>query len=273
MTDWLTKFFSLFVCGILFITSCDREQEEEVCEDESIALIPLDVDSLSNDSISRDETNIEIEEHCDLEDYLIEMGLIDVGEVNDNIMVDLRYSSTNNFLSQNMYGCLNKAYLQPEVAERLSSVQDYLTENYPHLHLYIFDAVRPVSVQQKMWDALDSIPVSARIKFVSNPKNGSIHNYGAAIDLSIYDKNQDTLLDMGAGFDDMRLIAYPKFEEKFFEEGKLTAKHIENRKLLRKAMNVGGFWELTTEWWHFNAYSRDKAKLLFEPIDFTEEEQ
>jgi D-alanyl-D-alanine dipeptidase len=270
MTNQVLKYICLFVLVIVLIASCDRAKEQEVCEEEWEESTSIEEDSTMMDSNAVDEKAvIEKIDTCFLEEHLLKMGLIDVQQVNDRIMVDLRYSSTNNFIGENMYGCLKKAYLQPEVAERLSLAQDYLTENHPDFYLYVFDAVRPISVQQKMWDDLDSIPVSARIKFVSNPKNGSIHNYGAAVDLSIYDAVRDTLLDMGAGFDDMRLIAYPTWEDKFLKEGALNNDQIENRKLLRKAMRRGGFWVLPTEWWHFNAFSRDKAKTLFEPINFS----
>lgn len=261
----------LFSFTVLLFLSCENPSVNDECEEDFTILESFEeeeaMDSIENSSWKEEET---VELSCPLEDYIVEMGLVDIQTIDSSIMVDLRYATTNNFLALNMYGCLKRAYLQPEVVERLVKAQDYLTTHHPHLRLYVFDAVRPLNVQQKMWDALDSIPVNDRIKFVSNPKNGSIHNYGAAIDLSIFDTNQDTLLDMGAGFDDMRLIAYPKWEEKFLAEGALTKEHIANRKLLREVMRKGGFWVLPTEWWHFNAYSRDKAKERYEIIDFKE---
>jgi D-alanyl-D-alanine dipeptidase len=151
------------------------------------------------------------------------------------------------------------AYLQKDVAERLARCQVYLKSIDPDLHLLVYDAVRPVSVQQKMWDALDTIPVSDRTKFVSNPDNGSIHNYGAAVDLTICDAN-GTALDMGAGYDDIREIAYPRLEEQFLASGELTIEQVENRKLLRKVMASQKFTNIETEWWHFNACSRVLAK-------------
>jgi D-alanyl-D-alanine dipeptidase len=114
-----------------------------------------------------------------------------------------------------------------------------------------------------MWDALDTIPFNERTKFVSNPANGSLHNYGAAVDLTICDEN-GVALDMGAGYDDIREIAYPKFENRFLETGELTIQQIENRKLLRKVMLSQRFTNIQTEWWHFNACSRATAKLKYE---------
>ena len=257
------RLFIVIIFGLIFLT-CETRQElrnEKNLPNDSLSLsFDKSVDTIEIDSESATmETDT-------LELRLIEAGLINVQSVNPAIMVDLKYSTADNFMGFNMYGGLQKAYLQPDVAERLGEVQAFLTEKHPHLRLYVFDAVRPAFVQEMMWDALDSIPVNERVKFVSNPKNRSIHNYGAAVDLSLFDIEKDTLLDMGAGYDDLRKIAYPKHEEHFLALGELTQEQYKNRQLLRKAMRKGGFWVLPTEWWHFNAYSRNDAKEKFEFI-------
>lgn len=189
-------------------------------------------------------------------------GLVDVQQINAAIQIDLKYTTTDNFLRERLYARLQKAYLQKDVAIRLSAVQNKLSSQYPGYKLLIYDAVRPVSVQEKMWKALDSLPVKERIKFVSNPKNLSLHNMGAAIDLTVLDANGATL-DMGAGFDDFRKIAYPCLEDSFLRVGQLTPLQIQNRKILRSAMQAQGFRQLPTEWWHFNACSREEAKKKY----------
>ena len=193
-------------------------------------------------------------------------GLVDVKSLNKKIVVDLKYTTEDNFMHQILYKKINKAYLQKEVAIRLSKCQDYLSTIDTSLHLLIYDAIRPLSVQQEMWDALDTIPVNERTKFVSNPKNGSIHNYGAAIDITICNYKGEPL-DMGANYDDIREIAYPKFEERFLESGELTLEQINNRKLLRKVMRSQSFSNITTEWWHFNACSRNEAKQRYQLVE------
>jgi D-alanyl-D-alanine dipeptidase len=206
----------------------------------------------------------------DLEDTIatkiIAAGLVKVQSINPAIRVELKYATTDNFMNTNVYGGFKDAYLQPEVAERLGKVQDYLLENHPEYSLLIYDAVRPRSVQQFMWDLLDSIPVNQRAKFVSNPKNGSLHSYGCAVDVTLW-KEGDGPVDMGAGYDDMRKIAYPEFESHFLSTGELTSEQYANRQLLRKAMRQGGFWVIQTEWWHFNAHSRDTAKKLYDIVE------
>lgn len=192
-------------------------------------------------------------------------NLINILDVNPTIKVDLKYATSDNFMHQRLYFNIDKLYLQKDVAERLSKVQSNLKKLHPSYSLLVYDGVRPLSVQQKMWDALDSIPVAQRSKFVSNPANGSIHNYGAAVDLTICDENGKAL-DMGAGYDDIREIAYPSKETFYLANGELSLAQIDNRKLLRKVMHSQGFRNIPTEWWHFNACSRIEAKLKYELI-------
>lgn len=192
--------------------------------------------------------------------------LIDVQVLSPAIKVDLKYTYSENFIGDTLYFLIKKAYLQKDVAQKLAEAQRLLTAMNPDLHLLVYDAIRPREVQTRMWVALDSIPVSQRVNFVSNPKNGSIHNYGAAVDLTICDGN-GTPLDMGAGFDDIRKIAYPSMERRFLQSGELTQLHIDNRNILRGVMRKAGFSSIPTEWWHFNACSRQTAKAKYKIME------
>lgn len=264
----MKEIYFIPIACFLLLFSCQSEDECETCAEDIIsesANIKTDLDTTQQEL---EEEKIEVIDTSALELYLIDKGLVNVQSLAPEIIVDLKYASTDNFLGVNLYGDIQNAYLQPDIAERLAKVQEYLNAAYPNLKLYIFDAVRPVSVQQKMWDALDSIPINQRVKYVSNPKNHSIHNYGAAVDLSLYDKEKDTLLDMGAGFDEFHLRAYPSKEAEMLEKGVLMEFHIENRNLLRKVMKKGGFWVLPSEWWHFNGVNRAEAKKKYEVVEF-----
>jgi hypothetical protein len=90
------------------------------------------------------------------------LGLVEVRTYHPEIRVELKYAGTDNFMKQNVYGNLQGAYLQEDVAKKLARAQDLLTELDSNLFLLVYDAVRPVWVQQVMWDLLDSIPVSQR---------------------------------------------------------------------------------------------------------------
>ena len=198
----------------------------------------------------------------------IPSGLVDIQSIDSSIQLDLKYASTDNFLHEKLYERLTTAYLQKDVALRLSLVQKTLSRAYPGYKLLIYDALRPVSVQQKMWQALDTLAPSERGKYVSNPKSLSLHNMGAAIDLSVLDAKGNPL-DMGAGFDDFRPIAYPSLEASFLKTGQLTPLQVKNRKILRNAMQAQGFRQLPTEWWHYNACSRAEAKQKYK-VTYTE---
>lgn len=251
----------IFVLLSFLVFSCSIEREKE----------ELNADKVPKDTtLSLDLVDDVLQEEpviSELELKLIEAGLVNVQDVDSTIQVDVKYASTDNFMGIVLYDGFHKVYLQSEVAEKLSIAQKALKNIDENLTLLVFDGARPRSVQQLMWDALDTIPVNERTKFVSNPKNGSIHNYGCAVDLTIANVASGEWLDMGAGYDDIRKIAYPRHEEYYLKLGELTNQHIENRKLLRKVMKQGGFWVIQTEWWHFNAYTRDKAKQLFEIIE------
>jgi zinc D-Ala-D-Ala dipeptidase len=192
----------------------------------------------------------------------LDTNLLDIQALNPQIQIELKYTVSDNFLGEKLYAKITKAYLQHDVAQRLSGVQEALEQAHPGYKLLIYDALRPVSVQQKMWVALDSLPPIERVKFVSNPKNLSLHNMGAAVDLTIVNA-KGIPLDMGAGFDDIRQIAYPIYEDSFLRAGALTLEQVANRKLLRSLMQSQGFRQLPTEWWHYNACSREEAKKKY----------
>lgn len=249
---WLILIF--FSTGFI---SCDVPEKKSSLPDVAIKnSIPEQKDSLPlNKSISISE----------LEKNIMALGLIDVRSIDSTIKVDLKYSTCDNFLFMDLYGDLEKAYLQPDVAVKLKLAQEILRRQFPYYSLIIYDAVRPRSVQIKMWDTL-KMPVSMRTKYVSNPQNGSLHNFGAAVDLSIIDDN-GIVLDMGTPYDYFGELAYPREEERMIKEGKLSYKQLLNRKILRDAMVEAGFMDITTEWWHFNSCFRSQAIEKYKIIE------
>ena len=251
------------IVGLLSYTACDNSQLDEKQLGPNLQKQP-----------KKEGVILDTNHHSDQQEFRPDWTranesawgkLVDVQLINPDIFLDLRYASKNNFMKMKLYDTITKAYLQLDVAERLSKCQEILSSINGDLHLLVYDAVRPIRVQWKMWNALDSIPVDRRVNFVSNPKNGSIHNYGAAVDITICDK-QGTPLDMGAGYDDIRKIAYPSYEEYYISTGELSLAQVENRKMLRKIMTSQNFRNIPTEWWHFNACSRSTAKAKYLPL-------
>jgi|SRR5690554_87124 len=260
----------IFITALFIIGSCTSNVEEQTLDQKEDTINENHKDIWGSET-SNDPTNsngAEDEQKISaLEEKMIAAGLVDIQSVDSTIHVDVKYATTDNFMNQVLYKDYHKVYLQPLVAERLSKAQKALQKIDPTLTLLVFDGTRPRSVQQAMWDALDTIPFNERVKFVSNPANGSIHNYGCAVDLTIMNKYSKGWLDMGAGYDDLRKIAYPRHEAKFLATGELTSLQVQNRKLLRQVMRAGGFWVIETEWWHFNAFSRKKADEMFEIVE------
>jgi D-alanyl-D-alanine dipeptidase len=223
------------------------------------------LDPLTGESEDAAEASVEIPVVESLGPEIFE-GLVDIRSYNTAIYVDLKYASEDNFMGFPLYESMKRAYLQPEVAKRLNYCQIYLTALDSSLHLLVYDAARPVSVQKLMWDALDTVPPAVRGKYVSNPANLSLHNMGCAVDITICN-HDGVALDMGAGYDDFRDIAFPNKEAKYLKSGELTAEQHENRLLLRKVMASQKFRQLPTEWWHYNAYSRDVARRMFKALE------
>ncbi len=238
----------LFLFGVLCLATACFEKKE-----------PVWIERLEETITEIDEQEEEREKQRVLDSLtearMEEVGLVNIRKMDARIKVDLRYAGSNNFMHKQLYDTLHQAFVQRDVAERLSKVQDYLDSIRPGYRLLVFDAVRPVQVQREMWEALDSIPPLNRGKFVSNPALGSVHNFGAAVDLTIVDE-MGKELDMGAGYDDFRKIAFPSMEGHFLQSGELSKAQWENRKLLRQVMRSQRFSNIPSEWWHFNATSR-----------------
>lgn len=195
-----------------------------------------------------------------------EAGLVNIADRLPGVIIDLKYSSTDNFLGQDVYGPFQTAWLQPEVAEMLAKAYRLLQERDTALTFVIFDATRPLSVQKVMWATL-RMPLEEKGKYLSNPVQGSVHNYGAAVDLSLANRDTGIPLDMGTPFDHFGREAEPVQEQALLREGVITQAQVRNRLLLREVMEGAGFRQLPTEWWHYNAYSREEAKQRFRIIN------
>ena len=189
-------------------------------------------------------------------------GLLEVSSNAPGVLVELKYGTADNFMGKDVYGCLRHAYVQKPVMKMLQKAQSALEKKYPGYHLLIYDAARPLSIQWVLWNTLTQYPPSERQKYVADPKQHSIHNYGSALDLTVADANGKPL-EMGTKYDFFGDLAYPSKEQQFLASGKLSQKAYQNRLILREAMQAAGFMRIEFEWWHFNAFSRAEAKRRF----------
>jgi len=189
-------------------------------------------------------------------------GLVDAGQGAPRLLVKLVYSSADNFLKRDVYGDLDRCYLQRDAARMLARAAADLGRMRPELRLLAYDCARPLSVQKQMWKLVRGTPSQP---YVANPKSGSMHNLGCAVDLTLA-RADGRPLDMGTPFDYTGRRAQPRLERALHLAGKLTSEQWANRLLLRQVMVRAGFIQLAIEWWHFDCTSKAKARKRYRQI-------
>lgn len=192
-----------------------------------------------------------------IESGFIKYGLVDIQSLSPRFFVKLDYSDTSNFIHQDVYGNLEKCYLHKETAAKLLVADSILQAEFQAYHFLIYDGARPHYVQQLMYDLYRKMPVSQGL-YVSHPDNNSLHNYGAAVDLTICDSTGKPI-DMGTDFDHFGYESHISDEWELKNSGKITEEAYNNRKLLRRIMMQAKFSPITFEWWHFNSCYRGHA--------------
>ena len=194
---------------------------------------------------------------------LARAGYVDVKDADPTIEVSLMYARADNFTGRVLYDDLREAFLHPKAAAALVKAQRRLKQLRPDLSLKVYDAARPMHIQQKMWNVVKNTPKDI---YVSNPAHGGgMQNYGLAVDITLCDDRGDTL-DMGTKIDYMGRAAHIDAEETLVARRVISRRALQNRRLLREVMRYAGFKALRTEWWHFNLVSRAVAKKYYKPI-------
>jgi D-alanyl-D-alanine dipeptidase len=163
-------------------------------------------------------------------------GLVDVRELDASWIIDMRYATDNNTRGVAFYPT-DDCFLREGTAKKLLKAEAYLAER--GYHLMILDAYRPQSVVQWLWD---TCPVERR-QFLANPKKGSNHTRGSAVDVTLADENGNEL-EMQSGYDDSTEKASRKYDP-----GETLKARTE---LLTKAMKKAGFKTIELEWWHYS---------------------
>lgn len=195
---------------------------------------------------------------------MAEQGLVDILSVDSTIQVSLMYARPDNFTGKILYTDLREAYLHPKAAAALARAQQALRRLHPELSLKIYDATRPMSVQQKMWN---TVAGTKQQNYVSNPRNGGgMHNYGLAVDITLCKAATGDTLDMGTKVDFLGSYAHIDDEAGLVNRHIISKEAKQNRELLRKVMSEAGFKPLRTEWWHFNLVSRAEAKAHYKAV-------
>lgn len=183
--------------------------------------------------------------------------LVDIKTVDPTIVVDMRYATANNFTGQQIYP-VAKCYLRRDIADHLHKVQQSLQQR--GLGLKVWDCYRPFSVQQKLWAIKpDTRYVARPVETDGVPTEGSKHNRGAAVDVTLVD---------AAGNDQPVPTDFDDFSDRAHRNvlRGVTKQALRNMRLLEVAMVREGFEPLPTEWWHFDGPGWEKYSLSNAPM-------
>lgn len=161
--------------------------------------------------------------------------LMDVHTVAPDAKVEMRYAGSDNFTGKRIYDC-DRCFLKPETAAKIAVAQRELRKQ--GLSLKLWDCYRPLSAQRLFWSLVPDP------RFVADPKTGSRHNRGSAVDVTLVDGKWKEL-EMPTSFDDFSSKAS-------HSEKRLSRQVIENRSLLAETMEKAGFKRLESEWWHYD---------------------
>ena len=192
-----------------------------------------------------------------VEKELEQIGLLNVADEIYGIDVYMVYATPYNFMGRVLYKDLDEAYLVPEAMEKLRKANELLRKKRLDLHLVVYDAARPRSIQQQMWEVVENTELQ---DFVANPNNsgGGPHNYGVAVDVTLVDCTGHPI-PMGSEYDYFGDRSRVDLETQLLEDGEINLRELKNRQLLREIMTEAGWLVEPSEWWHFNAMSLTEA--------------
>ena len=180
--------------------------------------------------------------------------LVELIKLDPSIRLDMRYATTNNFTGRVLY---SEARAFMTVAAAHAVARASVKARADGFGLTIYDAYRPWRVTKQLWDAT---PVGPKKDYVANPKRGSKHNRGCAVDLTLHDLDTGALFEMPTEFDDFSEKAHRDYA------GASTAATA-NRSRLQRYVEAEGFVGLSNEWWHFDFTGWQDYPVMDVPFD------
>ena len=175
-----------------------------------------------------------------------QIPMVDLSQIDKTLVLDLRYASDNNFTGHKIYP-VTKAYLRLGTAHKLLAAHHELMDMGYKIKVY--DAYRPYYVQQILYNAAGA----SEKHFIADPREGSYHNRGAAVDVTITDLKGNEL-PMPSGFDEFNFKAYRNYQA--------SPEATNNRDILTQVMLKHGFEAINSEWWHYNDNQALKYPIL-----------
>jgi D-alanyl-D-alanine dipeptidase len=179
--------------------------------------------------------------------------LVEIVSLDPTIQLDIRYATPANFIGRAVYAQA-RAFLQRPAALALVAAHEELRRQ--GRGLVVFDGYRPWSVTRLFW----ALASPAQRAYVADPRKGSKHNRGCAVDVTLYDLASGSPVEMPSEYDDMSERASPSYEGG-------TERQRAERNGLRRAMESQGFRVEPNEWWHFNYKDWRRYPLLDVPFE------
>lgn len=164
-----------------------------------------------------------------------ENSFVNLKNYSNDFVFEMKYATADNFLKEQVYPCA-ECFLRVKTVKALLAANSVFIEK--GFKIKLFDCYRPKVIQEKMWKIVPDA------NYVANPKKGSIHNRGGAVDITLVDLNGNEL-DMGTTFDFFGEEASHNFSN-------LPENVLKNRKFLKEIMLQNNFKSFDSEWWHYN---------------------
>lgn len=175
------------------------------------------------------------------------MSLIEITKSTHNIVLDMRYATSNNFTGEVIYNS-PRCFLHKDALQKLEAAIELAAQQ--NLHLKILDAYRPQAAQEKLWS------VCPDPNYVAPPQSGSHHTRGVAVDLTLVDSNGQEL-DMGTPFDSFDVTSH-------HGTTMISKEAAHNRYILLGIMMSAGWDLFINEWWHYQLFKPREYPLITE---------
>ena len=177
-------------------------------------------------------------------DGISDTTFVKLKNYSNDFVFDMKYATEDNFLKQKVYAC-EECYLRMKTIKYLIAANtEFQKKGY---RIKLLDCYRPLDVQKKMWELVPNAD------YVADPKKGSVHNRGGAVDITLVDAKGKEL-DMGTPFDFFGPEASHKYQG-------FSNKINKNRAYLKAVMLQNNFKSFDSEWWHYNLSESTKEKL------------
>jgi D-alanyl-D-alanine dipeptidase len=237
-----------------FIVACTKEQKTEAVE-ETVSQVDTVPEVIQPDTaeiikkVVQGKDNSFVDSIISSYNTLPDSSFVELNQLGNTFALDMKYATTDNFLGEQVYDC-PKCLIRAVVAKALLKANnEFKDKGYK---IKFFDCYRPLYVQEKMWE------IKPNTNYVANPKTGSIHNRGAAVDITLVDSTGKEL-NMGTKFDHFGKEAHHAYTE-------LTLNVIQNRIVLKSIMEGAGFKAQNSEWWHYSFIGAKQFPVSNTPI-------